>query len=45
MGVFPPGDDRLPDDGFILKGAKDAASDILEAGFNIFHQLHDLLRK
>jgi len=39
MGLFPPADDRIPDDGFILKNLKDAASDVLEVGFNIVEKI------
>jgi len=39
MGTFPPGDDRLPDDGFLVTSVKKAASEVLEAGFTIMEQL------
>ncbi len=45
MGMFPPGDDRLPDDGFILRGAKETASDVLEVAFNIGNRLRELFQK
>jgi len=45
MGLFPQADDRIPDDGFILKNAKSAASDLLELGFGVFEQFRKLFGK
>ncbi len=45
MGAFPPGDDRLPDDGLIVKSVKDAASELLQFGFEIAAQLKKISPK
>ena len=45
MGTFPPGDDRLPDDGLLVKSAKNTASDILKIGFDIAEQLKKISPK
>jgi hypothetical protein len=44
MGSFPPAEDRIPDDGFLLKNAKAAASDILEIGMNLFEKINRLTK-
>ncbi|HOO56156.1 MAG TPA: DUF2961 domain-containing protein [bacterium] len=43
MGTFPPSEDRLPDDGLLIKSAKDIASEVLQLGFTVAEQIKNII--